>query len=72
MEDLTLAHSSIAEMVPQSGEGRIVWKSKTLTPCEITFMRDFPADYGRFVDRAKRAANLDNSIIAEPHAADVD
>lgn len=65
MEDITLVHSSVAEMVPQSSEGRIIWKSKTLTPCEITFMRDFLPEYERFVDRAKRKAKLDNSIIAE-------
>ncbi|MGY2902163.1 hypothetical protein [Bradyrhizobium sp. URHC0002] len=65
MEDITLVHSSVAEMVPQSSEGRIIWKSKTLTPCEITFVRDFPIEYERFVDRAKQKAKLDNSIIAE-------
>lgn len=65
MEDITLVHSSVAEMVPQSSEGRIVWKSNTLTPCEITFVRDFLHEYERFVDRAKQKAKLDNSIIAE-------
>jgi hypothetical protein len=65
MEDVTLVHSSVAEMVPQSSEGQIIWRSKTLTPCEITFMRDFPSEYARFVDQAKRKAKLDNSIIAE-------
>jgi hypothetical protein len=64
MEDITLVHSSVAEMVPESSEGRIIWKSKTLTPCEITFVRDFPAEYERFIDRAKRKAKLNNSIIA--------
>jgi hypothetical protein len=65
MEDITLVHSSVAEMVPQSSEGRILWQSKTLTPCEITFVREFPIEYERFVDRAKQKAKLDNSIIAE-------
>lgn len=65
MEDITLVHSSVAAMVPQSSEGRIIWKSKARTPCEIAFVRDFPPEYERFVDRAKRKAKLDNSIIAE-------
>jgi hypothetical protein len=65
MEDVTLVHSSVAEMVPQSSEGRIIWKSKTLAPCEITFVRDFLPEYDRFIDRAKQKAKLHNSIIAE-------
>ncbi|WP_342709777.1 hypothetical protein AAFG13_35830 [Bradyrhizobium sp. B124] len=65
MENLTLAHSSMAEMLPQSSEGRTIWKSKTVTPCEITFVRDFPVDYERFVERAKQKTKLTNSIIAE-------
>jgi hypothetical protein len=67
MTDITLAHYSVAEMVPQTKEGRIVWKSDTVSPREITFIRDFPADYERFIDRAKTAANVENSMIAEPH-----
>lgn len=67
MAGVTLAHYSVAEMLPQTREGRIVWQSETVSPREITFIRDFPADYERFIERAKRKVNLDNSIVAEPH-----
>jgi hypothetical protein len=63
---ITLVHSSLAEMVPQTKEGRIEWKSNTVTPCEITFVRDFPAEYERFIDRAKGMGKADASMIAEP------
>ena len=41
MPGITLVHSSLAEMVPQTKEGRIEWKSNTVTPCEISFVRDW-------------------------------
>ena len=69
MIDVTLAHYSVAEMVPQTKEGRIVWKSKTVNPCEITFIRNFPGDYERFVERAKRTVKVAGSMVAEPHTS---
>jgi hypothetical protein len=69
MLEVTLAHYSVAEMVPQTKKGRIMWKSETLKPCEITFIRDFPDDYERFADRAKRTVKVDGSMIAEPHTS---
>lgn len=68
MPGVTLVHSSLAEMVPQTKEGRIEWKSNTVTPCEITFLRDFPAGYERFIDRAKGMGKANASMIAEPPA----
>ena len=64
--DVTLAHYSVAKMVPLTKEGEIEWKSETLSPREITFIRNFPADYERFIVRAKSLANVENFIIAEP------
>jgi hypothetical protein len=66
MPGITLVHSSLAQMVPQTKEGRIEWKSNAVTPCEITFVRNFPAEYERFIDRAKGMRKADASMIAEP------
>jgi hypothetical protein len=66
--DVTLAHYSVAEMLPQTGEGRIVWKSGTMSPREITFIQNFPNDYERFVERAKHKENVAQSMIAEPRS----
>jgi hypothetical protein len=40
-----------------------------VTPCEITFVRDFPAEYERFIDRAKGMGKADASMIAEPRTS---
>jgi hypothetical protein len=68
MESITVAHASIAEMASISENGQIIWKSQSLKPCDITFLRDVPTEYERFVARAKRASKVDNSIIADPGA----
>lgn len=62
----TLAHYSVVKLIADRQGGDICWRSSSIDPREIVFLKDFPVDYQTFVDQAKEKSKIDALVLAHP------